>query len=56
MRFATELGRKLDVPMRLANMAFAEMTEALTQSRLGEPRQPITRAPPARTMWPQGRS
>jgi len=29
MRLATELGRELGVPMRLANMAFAEMTEAL---------------------------
>src|SRR5262245_19935207 len=29
MRLATELGRELGVPMRLANLAFAEMTEAL---------------------------
>jgi hypothetical protein len=29
MRLATEPGRELGVPMRLANMAFAEMTEAL---------------------------
>jgi 3-hydroxyisobutyrate dehydrogenase-like beta-hydroxyacid dehydrogenase len=31
MRLATELGRELDAPMRLANMAFAEMTEALNR-------------------------
>jgi len=31
MRLATELGRELGVPMRLANMAFAEMTEALNR-------------------------
>jgi 3-hydroxyisobutyrate dehydrogenase-like beta-hydroxyacid dehydrogenase len=29
MRLATELGRELGVPMRLANLAFAELTEAL---------------------------
>src|SRR5262245_20834343 len=29
MRLATELGRELGGPMRLANMAFAEMREAL---------------------------
>jgi 3-hydroxyisobutyrate dehydrogenase-like beta-hydroxyacid dehydrogenase len=29
MRLATELDRELGVPMRLANMAFAEMTQAL---------------------------
>jgi hypothetical protein len=32
MRLATELGRELGVPMRLANMAFAEMTEALNRA------------------------
>jgi 3-hydroxyisobutyrate dehydrogenase len=31
MRLATELGRELGVPMRLANLAFAEMTEALNR-------------------------
>jgi 3-hydroxyisobutyrate dehydrogenase len=31
MRLATELGREMSVPMRLANMAFAEMTEALNR-------------------------
>ena len=31
MRLATELGRELGVPMRLANIAFADMTEALNQ-------------------------
>jgi len=31
MRLATELGRELGVPMRLAHMAFAEMTEALNR-------------------------
>ena len=31
MRLATELARELGVPMRLANMAFAEMTEALNR-------------------------
>jgi 3-hydroxyisobutyrate dehydrogenase len=31
MRLATELGRELGVPMRLANIAFAEMTEALNR-------------------------
>jgi hypothetical protein len=31
MRLATELGRELGVPMRLANMAFAEMTEPLNR-------------------------
>src|SRR5215470_15315053 len=31
MRLATELGRELGVPMRLANMAFAEMSEALNR-------------------------
>ena len=31
MRLATELGRELGVPMRLANTAFAEMTEALNR-------------------------
>jgi 3-hydroxyisobutyrate dehydrogenase-like beta-hydroxyacid dehydrogenase len=31
MRLATELGRELGVPMRVANMAFAEMTEALNR-------------------------
>jgi hypothetical protein len=31
MRLATELRRELGVPMRLANMAFAEMTEALNR-------------------------
>jgi len=31
MRLATELGRDLAVPMRLANLAFAEMTEALNR-------------------------
>jgi hypothetical protein len=31
MRLATELGRELDTPMRLANMAFAEMPEALNR-------------------------
>ena len=31
MWLATELGRELGVPMRLANMAFAEMTEALNR-------------------------
>jgi 3-hydroxyisobutyrate dehydrogenase len=31
MRLATELGRELGVPMRLANLAFADMTEALNR-------------------------
>ena len=31
MRLATELGRELGVPMRLANLAYAEMTEALNR-------------------------
>ena len=31
MRLATELARELGVPMRLANMVFAEMTEALNR-------------------------
>ena len=31
MRLATELGRELGVPMRLANSAFADMTEALNR-------------------------
>jgi 3-hydroxyisobutyrate dehydrogenase-like beta-hydroxyacid dehydrogenase len=31
MRLATELARELGVPMRLANLAFAEMTEALNR-------------------------
>jgi len=31
MLLATELGRELGAPMRLANMAFAEMTEALNR-------------------------
>jgi 3-hydroxyisobutyrate dehydrogenase-like beta-hydroxyacid dehydrogenase len=31
MRLATELGRELGVPMRLANITFAEMTEALNR-------------------------
>ena len=31
MRLATELGRELGVPMRLANLAFAEMTEAINR-------------------------
>ena len=31
MRLATELGRELGAPMRIANMAFAEMTEALNR-------------------------
>jgi 3-hydroxyisobutyrate dehydrogenase len=31
MRLATELGRELGVPMRLANLAFAEMTDALNR-------------------------
>jgi 3-hydroxyisobutyrate dehydrogenase len=31
MRLETELGREVGVPMRLANMAFAEMTEALNR-------------------------
>src|SRR5262245_36804709 len=31
MRLATELGRELGVPMRLANIAFAEMTEGLNR-------------------------
>jgi 3-hydroxyisobutyrate dehydrogenase len=31
MRLATELGRELGVPMRVANIAFAEMTEALNR-------------------------
>ena len=31
MRLATELGRELGAPMRVANMAFAEMTEALNR-------------------------
>ena len=31
MRLATELGRDVGVPMRLANMAYAEMTEALNR-------------------------
>ncbi len=31
MRLATELGRELGAPMRLANMAFAEMTEAINR-------------------------
>ena len=33
MRLATALGRELGVPVRLANMAFAEMTEALNRGR-----------------------
>src|SRR5262249_38693660 len=49
MRLATELGRELAEPMRLANMAFAEMTEA-TQPRLRGPRQPFSPAAPARTL------
>ena len=35
MRLATELGRELGVPMRLANLAYADLTEAL-ESRLGQ--------------------
>jgi len=31
MRLATELGRELGVPMRLANLAYAELTEALNR-------------------------
>src|SRR5262249_14374078 len=31
MRLATELGRELGVPMRLASLAFADMTEALNR-------------------------
>ena len=31
MRLATELGREIGVPMRVANMAYAEMTEALNR-------------------------
>ena len=31
MRLATELGRELGVPMRVANLAYAEMTEALNR-------------------------
>ncbi|MBO0763096.1 MAG: NAD(P)-dependent oxidoreductase [Hyphomicrobiaceae bacterium] len=31
MRLATELGRELGVPMRIANLAFAELTEALNR-------------------------
>lgn len=31
MRLATELGRELDVPMRVANLAYAELTEALNR-------------------------
>lgn len=31
MRLATELGRELGVPMRVANMAYAEMTEAMNR-------------------------
>ena len=31
VRLATELGRELGVPMRLANMAYAELTEALNR-------------------------
>jgi hypothetical protein len=31
MRLATELGRELGVPMRLTNLAFAEMTEAFNR-------------------------
>jgi 3-hydroxyisobutyrate dehydrogenase-like beta-hydroxyacid dehydrogenase len=31
MRLATELGRELNVPMRLANLAYAELTEALNR-------------------------
>jgi 3-hydroxyisobutyrate dehydrogenase len=31
MTLATELGRELGVPMRLANMAYADMSEALTR-------------------------
>ena len=55
MRLATELGRELGVPMRLAIMAFAEVTEALNRGWESR-RQPITRAAPARAVWPQGRS
>src|SRR5262245_58431604 len=31
MRLATELGRELGVPMRIANLAYAELTEALNR-------------------------
>jgi 3-hydroxyisobutyrate dehydrogenase-like beta-hydroxyacid dehydrogenase len=31
VRLATELARELDVPMRLANMAYAELTEAMNR-------------------------
>ena len=31
MRLATELGRELGVPMRLANLAYADLTEALNR-------------------------
>jgi len=31
MRLATELGRELGIPMRVANVAYAEMTEALNR-------------------------
>lgn len=35
MTLATQLGRELGVPMRLANMAYAEMTEALNRGWQG---------------------
>lgn len=31
MTLATELGRELSVPMRVANLTYAEMTEALNR-------------------------
>lgn len=31
MTLATELGRELGVPMRLANMAYADMSEAMAR-------------------------
>ena len=48
------LGRELGVPMRLANMAFAEMTEAL--NRGWENRDSRSPALLRLELWPQGRS
>ena len=54
MRLATELGRELGVPMRLANMPFAEMTEALNRG-WGNRDSRSPQAASARTVRPQGR-
>src|SRR3546814_19214923 len=42
---ATALGRDLDVPMRLANLALEEITEALNRG-WGEPHSPCALRPP----------